>query len=210
MPACGVLAGGLSVAAPQADDERYRDGMVLWEAPEAAKVPFLVKFNVNTQLRYLNTQDSDATYTDHAGRHIAPHVAAARDLRAGLVERDALVVPAPGEERLDAAVGDLTREHAVLGDRVGDERELGGVVERALQHAAAQQLKGVLDYVTDELVSIDFNHSPFSSSFDATQTQVVDGKLYLNYDASVQRNWEKDIPGHISSANRNWPQVLAK
>ena len=46
-----------------------------------------------------------------------------------------------------------------------------------MQHAAAQQLKGVLDYVTDELVSIDFNHSPFSSSFDSTQTQVVDGKL---------------------------------
>jgi glyceraldehyde 3-phosphate dehydrogenase len=50
-------------------------------------------------------------------------------------------------------------------------------INKAMQHAAAQQLKGVLDYVTDELVSIDFNHSPFSSSFDSTQTQVVDGKL---------------------------------
>ena len=50
-------------------------------------------------------------------------------------------------------------------------------INKAMQHAAAQQLKGILDYVTDELVSIDFNHSPFSSSFDSTQTQVVDGKL---------------------------------
>jgi glyceraldehyde 3-phosphate dehydrogenase len=50
-------------------------------------------------------------------------------------------------------------------------------INRAMQHAASQQLKGVLDYVTEELVSIDFNHSPFSSSFDSTQTQVVDGKL---------------------------------
>jgi glyceraldehyde 3-phosphate dehydrogenase len=50
-------------------------------------------------------------------------------------------------------------------------------INKAMQHASAQQLKGVLDYVTDELVSIDFNHSPFSSSFDSTQTQVVDGKL---------------------------------
>ncbi len=32
----------------------------------------------------------------------------------------------------------------------------------------------------------------------------------LNYDANVQRNWEKDIPGHIGNANRNWPKVLEK
>ena len=30
-------------------------------------MPFLLKFNVNTQIRYLNTQDSDETYTDHLG-----------------------------------------------------------------------------------------------------------------------------------------------
>jgi hypothetical protein len=30
-------------------------------------VPFLLKFNINTQLRYLNTQDSDETFTDHLG-----------------------------------------------------------------------------------------------------------------------------------------------
>ena len=35
--------------------------------PEDAKVPFLLKFNINTQLRYLNTQDSDETFTDHLG-----------------------------------------------------------------------------------------------------------------------------------------------
>ena len=30
-------------------------------------MPFLLKFNINTQIRYLNTQDSDPTYTDHLG-----------------------------------------------------------------------------------------------------------------------------------------------
>ena len=50
-----------------ADDERYRDGMVIWQTPEDAKVPFLLKFNVNTQLRYLNTLSSDETFTDHLG-----------------------------------------------------------------------------------------------------------------------------------------------
>ena len=50
-------------------------------------------------------------------------------------------------------------------------------INKAMQHAAAQQLKGILGYVTDELVSIDFNHSPYSSNFDSTQTQIVDGRL---------------------------------
>jgi hypothetical protein len=56
-----------SVAVPQTNDERYRDGMVIWETPETAKVPFLLKFNINTQLRYLNTLSSDETFTDHLG-----------------------------------------------------------------------------------------------------------------------------------------------
>jgi hypothetical protein len=47
--------------------ERYRDGMVIWETPEGDKVPFLLKFNINTQLRYLNTLSSDPTFTDHLG-----------------------------------------------------------------------------------------------------------------------------------------------
>jgi hypothetical protein len=50
-----------------ANDDRYRDGIVIWETPEGAKVPFLLKFNVNTQLRYLNTLDSNATFIDHLG-----------------------------------------------------------------------------------------------------------------------------------------------
>jgi hypothetical protein len=56
-----------SVPAPPANDNRYRDGIVIWETPENATVPFLLKFNDNTQLRYLNTLDSDRTFTDHLG-----------------------------------------------------------------------------------------------------------------------------------------------
>jgi hypothetical protein len=54
-------------AAPQTSNERYRDGIVIWETPPDADIPFLLKFNVNTQIRYLNTQDSDEIYTDHLG-----------------------------------------------------------------------------------------------------------------------------------------------
>ncbi|ROS01416.1 glyceraldehyde 3-phosphate dehydrogenase [Sinobacterium caligoides] len=48
-------------------------------------------------------------------------------------------------------------------------------VNRLMQEASTQQLKGVLDYNTEPLVSIDFNHSSASSNFDATQT-VVNGR----------------------------------
>lgn len=50
----------------------------------------------------------------------------------------------------------------------------------------------------------------YTAKGDPNHWKVVDGKLYLNYDANVQKNWEKDIPGHISRADRNWPQVLQK
>ena len=38
--------------------------------------------------------------------------------------------------------------------------------------------------------------------------KIVDGKLYLNYNANVQTRWEKDIPGFITTADANWPGVL--
>ena len=63
----GPVATAQAPAAPQPNNDRYRDGMVIWETPPDAKVPFLLKFNINTQLRYLNTQSSDETFTDHLG-----------------------------------------------------------------------------------------------------------------------------------------------
>jgi YHS domain-containing protein len=39
---------------------------------------------------------------------------------------------------------------------------------------------------------------------------VVDGKLYLNYDKSVQAKWQADVPGYIRKADANWPRVLEK
>jgi len=56
-----------SAPAPQANDERYRDGIIIWQTSKDARVPFLLRFNNNTQLRYLNTLDSNATFTDHLG-----------------------------------------------------------------------------------------------------------------------------------------------
>jgi glyceraldehyde 3-phosphate dehydrogenase len=48
-------------------------------------------------------------------------------------------------------------------------------INTAMKSAAEGKLKGVLGYNTLPLVSIDFNHNPASSTFDATQTQVMEG-----------------------------------
>lgn len=42
---------------------------------------------------------------------------------------------------------------------------------------------------------------------DARFWKIVDGKLYLNYDASVQRTWEADMAGFIAAADQNWPLI---
>ncbi len=50
-------------------------------------------------------------------------------------------------------------------------------INAAMKAASQGALKGVLDYNTEPLVSTDFNHSPASCTFDATQTAVVDGAM---------------------------------
>jgi hypothetical protein len=67
--ACVALSASpaFGQAAAAKPDDRYRDGIIIWETPPDASVPFLLKFNINTQIRYLNTLDSEETFTDHLG-----------------------------------------------------------------------------------------------------------------------------------------------
>jgi glyceraldehyde 3-phosphate dehydrogenase len=46
-----------------------------------------------------------------------------------------------------------------------------------MRAAAAGPLKGVLAYTDAPLVSVDFNHDPASSTYDATMTKVIGGRL---------------------------------
>lgn len=39
---------------------------------------------------------------------------------------------------------------------------------------------------------------------------IIDGKLYLNYDADVQKKWKQDVPGYIKQANEKFPVLLKK
>ncbi len=50
-------------------------------------------------------------------------------------------------------------------------------INKLMKEAAEGYLKGVLAYNEAPLVSIDFNHDPASSTFDATLTKVLEGKL---------------------------------
>jgi glyceraldehyde 3-phosphate dehydrogenase len=48
-------------------------------------------------------------------------------------------------------------------------------VNNAIIEASKGKLKGILEVNKAPLVSCDFNHNPASSTFDLTQTQVIDG-----------------------------------
>ena len=50
-------------------------------------------------------------------------------------------------------------------------------IDAIMKEAANGELKGVLNYNDKQLVSVDFNHDPASSTYDSTLTKVVDGKL---------------------------------
>jgi glyceraldehyde 3-phosphate dehydrogenase len=50
-------------------------------------------------------------------------------------------------------------------------------VNRAVKQACDSDLKGILEYSTEPLVSSDFNHNPASSIFDSTLTRVSDATL---------------------------------
>jgi glyceraldehyde 3-phosphate dehydrogenase len=50
-------------------------------------------------------------------------------------------------------------------------------VNKVFEDAASGPLKGILQYVTEELVSVDFNHTSYSSSVDAKLTNVIGGRM---------------------------------
>ncbi len=50
-------------------------------------------------------------------------------------------------------------------------------IHAIMKEASEGELKGVLNYSDGPLVSIDFNHDPASSTYDATLTKVIDSKL---------------------------------
>jgi YHS domain-containing protein len=50
----------------------------------------------------------------------------------------------------------------------------------------------------------------YKAAIDPSAFSIVDGKLYLNYNAEVQKKWRADIPGYIKKADKNWPNVVTQ
>ena len=82
----------------------------------------------------------------------------------GKLDGSAIRVPTP-----NVSVVDLTFESARPTTK--------GEVNQALAKASAGELKGVLDFTVEPLVSIDFNHSPASSTVDSLETAVIGGNM---------------------------------
>jgi glyceraldehyde 3-phosphate dehydrogenase (phosphorylating) len=83
---------------------------------------------------------------------------------AGKLDGTSLRVPTPNVSLIDLV---FVPGRDVSVDEIND----------AMREAANGPLKGVLEVNDLPLVSIDFNHVAASSTFDATQTQIVDNKL---------------------------------
>ncbi len=47
----------------------------------------------------------------------------------------------------------------------------------------------------------------YKVDIDPEAWHIRDGRLFLNYDRGVQRQWQRDIPGHIARAEANWPRL---
>lgn len=47
-----------------------------------------------------------------------------------------------------------------------------------------------------------------TAGIDPDQFTIVDGKLYLNYNAKIQASWLEQRDTYIEAADKNWPDVL--
>ena len=84
---------------------------------------------------------------------------------AGKFDGSAIRVPTPNVSVVDLKVV-VAKDSVTVDD-----------VNAAMKAAAEGPLKGILNYVTAPLVSMDFNHDMHSSSFAAPQTKVLGGNL---------------------------------
>lgn len=49
----------------------------------------------------------------------------------------------------------------------------------------------------------------YAPEIDPQAYKVVHGKLYLNLSKAVLKKWQKDIPGYVKDADKNWPELKA-
>jgi YHS domain-containing protein len=95
--------------------------------------------------------------------------------------------------------GDITAEHNGATYRFASEAHRSQFLENPAKYLP--QYGGYCAYGTS--IGKKFDGDP-------TAWRVVDGRLYLNLSAEVQRKWLEDVPGRIAEANKNWPAIKDK
>ena len=50
----------------------------------------------------------------------------------------------------------------------------------------------------------------YTADTDPQTGKVVNGKLYLNYNPSVAKKWNEDIPKFIADGDKNWNDLASK
>jgi YHS domain-containing protein len=48
----------------------------------------------------------------------------------------------------------------------------------------------------------------YTAGIDPDAWKIVNGRLYLNYNAKVQAQWAQDVAGNVAKAEENWPKIL--
>ena len=93
----------------------------------------------------------------------------------GKLDGFAMRVPTPNVSVVDLAA-------------IVDRKTTAEEVNAALKAAADGPLKGIMEYVTEPLVSIDFRGNPHSSIVDAAYTKIMDGD-FLKVMAWYDNEW---------------------
>ena len=94
---------------------------------------------------------------------------------AGKLDGSAIRVPTPNVSAVDLKI---RTERAVRADEIN----------AAMKAASERDLRGVLDYTEEKLVSVDFNHDPHSAIFHADQTR-VQGDRFARVLAWYDNEW---------------------
>ena len=134
---------------------------VLISAP-AKGVDLTVVYGVNHEK--LTTEHSIVSNASCTTNCLAPLAKVMNELK-GKLDGSAIRVPTP-----NVSVVDLT----FTPKRDTSVEEVNGALKAASESGP---LKGILQYVTDPLVSVDFNGDAHSSSIDSLETAVLEGKL---------------------------------
>ncbi|MEL6373299.1 MAG: type I glyceraldehyde-3-phosphate dehydrogenase [Pseudomonadota bacterium] len=129
----------------------------------------------------IHAYTSDQRLQDQAHKDMRRARAAACSMiptSTGAAKAVGLVLPELNGKLDGTAIRVPTPNVSVVDLKVIPERETtADAINQAMRDAAGGRLAGVLGVTDEALVSIDFNHNQNSSTFDLTQTQIVEGGL---------------------------------